>query len=390
MSGENFLTCFLSRHKSLFSQQIKNLSMTQSNNYVIIMAGGIGSRFWPMSRKTFPKQFHDVLGRGKSLIQETFDRFVDFIPAENIYVVTNDSYFDLVKQQLPALSDHQILLEPVGRNTAPCIAYACYKISQKNPNANYVVAPADHLIEREDIFKTNIQKGLDAVAKNAIIMTIGITPTRPDTGYGYINYQEDYLDLGYYRVKTFTEKPELPLAKQFVASGDYLWNGGIFLFSTYTIQKAFQEFLPDTADLFTEIASSYYTDAEQAAIKRVYEMCKPISIDYGIMQKADKKEMVYTMPSDLGWSDLGTWGSVHANSEKDEQDNAAHGNILTFDCNDTVIHSSNEKKIIVAKGVEGMIIVDTGDALLICKKEEEQFIKKIVGELKERYGDQYV
>lgn len=354
------------------------------------MAGGIGSRFWPMSRKTFPKQFHDVLGRGKSLIQETFDRFVDFIPAENIYVVTNDSYFDLVKQQLPALSDHQILLEPVGRNTAPCIAYACYKISQKNPNANYVVAPADHLIEREDIFKTNIQKGLDAVAKNAIIMTIGITPTRPDTGYGYINYQEDYLDLGYYRVKTFTEKPELPLAKQFVASGDYLWNGGIFLFSTYTIQKAFQEFLPDTADLFTEIASSYYTDAEQAAIKRVYEMCKPISIDYGIMQKADKKEMVYTMPSDLGWSDLGTWGSVHANSEKDEQDNAAHGNILTFDCNDTVIHSSNEKKIIVAKGVEGMIIVDTGDALLICKKEEEQFIKKIVGELKERYGDQYV
>lgn len=364
--------------------------MTQSNNYVIIMAGGIGSRFWPMSRKNFPKQFHDVLGRGRSLIQETFDRFERFIPAENIYVVTNDIYYDLVKSQLPALSDHQILLEPVGRNTAPCVAYACYKISQKNPYANYVVAPADHLIEREDVFQTNILKGLKAVSENSIIMTLGITPSRPDTGYGYIQYVEDELNLGYHKVKTFTEKPELEIAKMFVDSGDYLWNGGIFLFSTYTILKSFQEFLPDMADLFAEIGSAYYTDNELLAIKKVYEMCRPISMDYGIMEKADKKDMVYTIPSDLGWSDLGTWGSVHANSEKDKNENATHGNVLLFDSKDNVIHAHDAKKIIVANGVEGMIIVDTGDALLVCKKDDEQFIKKIVGELKDKFGETYV
>lgn len=354
------------------------------------MAGGIGSRFWPMSRKNLPKQFHDVLGRGKSLIQETFERFERFIPAENIYVVTNDIYFDLVKSQLPALSDHQILLEPVGRNTAPCVAYACYKISQKNPYANYVVAPADHLIEREDVFQENIEKGLKAVEENSIIMTLGITPSRPDTGYGYIQYVADDLDLGYHKVKTFVEKPKIEIAKMFVESGDYLWNGGIFLFSTYTILKSFQEFLPDMADLFADIGSSYYTDDEILAVKQVYAMCKPISMDYGIMEKADKKDMVYTIPSDLGWSDLGTWGSVHANSDKDENDNAIHGNVMLFDSKENVIHSDNDKKIIVAKGVEGMIIVDTGDALLICKKDDEQFIKKIVGELKEKHGEKFV
>ncbi len=364
--------------------------MNQSNNYVIIMAGGIGSRFWPMSRQTFPKQFHDVLGRGRSLIQETFDRFVRFIPAENIYVVTNDSYYGLVKEQLPALSDHQILLEPVGRNTAPCVAYACYKISQKDPYANYVIAPADHLIEKEDIFQQNIERGLTAVKENAIIMTLGIKPTRPDTGYGYIQYMEDELDLGYYKVKTFTEKPKLEIAKEFIKSGDYLWNGGIFLFSSYTIQKAFQDFLPDMADLFSEISSAYYTEDEVNAIKSVYEMCKPESMDYGIMEKADKQDMVYTIPSDLGWSDLGTWGSVHANSLKDENGNASHGNIMLFDSHDNVVHSENDKKIIVANGVEGMIIVDTGDALLVCKKDDEQFIKKIVGELKDIQTGKFV
>ena len=364
--------------------------MTQSNNYVIIMAGGIGSRFWPMSRKSFPKQFHDVLGRGKSLIQETFERFIRFIPASNIYVVTNDSYYDLVKEQLPQLSDDQILLEPVGRNTAPCVAYACFKISQKDPYANYVVAPADHLIEKEDVFIENIQRGLKAVSENSIIMTLGITPTRPDTGYGYIQYIEDELDMGYYKVKTFTEKPKLEIAEQFIASGDYLWNGGIFLFSTYTIQKAFQDYLPDMAELFSEIGGKYYTDEEQAAIRRVYEMCKPESMDYGIMEKADKEDMVYTIPSDLGWSDLGTWGSVHANSEKDESGNARHGTVLLFDSRDNVIHCENDQKIIVANGIDGLIIVDTGDALLVCKKNDEQFIKKIVGELKGVAGGKFV
>ncbi len=364
--------------------------MKHQNDYVIIMAGGVGTRFWPMSRKTFPKQFHDILGTGRSLIQETYDRFHSFIPSRNIYVVTNDSYFELVKEQLPALSDDQILLEPVGRNTAPCVAYAAYKINKINPEASFVVAPADHLIAKRDVFQAKIELGLAAVDERPIIMTLGIKPTRPDTGYGYIQFVEDKMDNGYFRVNTFTEKPKLPLAEKFCESGDYLWNGGIFLFKGTTILKAFQDYMPDTAELFSEIADAYYTDQEEEAIARTYSICKPESMDYGIMEKADKDNIVYTIPADLGWSDLGTWGSVHANSPKDDAENTIRGNVIVYDANNNIIQAANGKKVIIAKGVDDLIVIDTDDALLVCKKEDEQFIKKIVGDLKVRFADQYV
>jgi mannose-1-phosphate guanylyltransferase len=364
--------------------------MSNPDHYVIIMAGGVGTRFWPMSRRPFPKQFHDILGTGRSLIQATYDRFAGFIPPENIYVVTNDIYYDLVKTQLPDMADDQILLEPVGRNTAPCVAYACYKISQKNPNASYVVSPADHLISKEETFVNRIKMGLKAVSERNIIMTIGIEPTRPDTGYGYIQYIEEDTDDGYHKVNTFTEKPKLEIAKQFLESGDYLWNGGIFLFSGKTILQAFRDYLPDMADLFSSISDAYYSKEEKEAVGRVYEMCKPISMDYGIMEKADKANIVFTIPADLGWSDLGTWGSVHANSERDERENATYGQVWLYSAENNIVHTSNKKKIVVVNGVQNLIIVDTEDALLVCNKEDEQFIKQIVNDLKEHEDGKYI
>ncbi|MEL6254873.1 MAG: mannose-1-phosphate guanylyltransferase [Bacteroidota bacterium] len=361
--------------------------MHNKNHYIIIMAGGIGSRFWPMSRSSFPKQFHDILGRGKTLIQETFERFAAFVPEENIYVVTNEKYYDLVKTQLPSMTDNQILLEPVGRNTAPCVAYACFKINSQNPDAVFVVAPSDHLIAKEDVFQQNINLGLNACAEEDIIMTLGITPTRPDTGYGYIQYLEDTENKGYHKVKTFTEKPNLEVAKSFLESGDFVWNGGIFLFSAKTILTAFREFLPDMSDQFTELGPAYYTDNEQEAVNETYAVCRNISIDYGIMEKA---ENVYTVPTDFGWSDLGTWGSVHENTEKDYHNNAVQGEAIVYDSLNNMIKTTHPDKLVVVKGLEGYIIVDTEDALLICKKEEEQFIKQIVGDLKGDKDGKYV
>lgn len=361
------------------------------HNYVIIMAGGVGTRFWPRSRKALPKQFLDILGTGQTLIQDTFERFTAFIPAENIYIVTNADYKDLVLSQLPAVTEDQVLLEPVGRDTAPCVAYAVYKIRERDPNANFVVAPADHLIQKRDVFQHNIELGLQAVADDNIIMTLGIKPTRPDTGYGYIQYVQDDKGKGFHQVKTFTEKPKLEVAMRFIESGDFLWNGGIFLFSMSTIIKSFEDYLPDTAELFEGIKSDYYAAGEGAAIDRVYSQCKPISIDYGIMEKADKANMVYTIPSDFGWSDLGTWGSVHENSAKDEHGNATSGKALFYNSSDNIIkiHSAGEK-LIVAKGLEGFIIIETEDAILICKKDEEQFIKTIVNDLKTSFDGKYV
>lgn len=361
--------------------------MHNPHHYVIIMAGGIGSRFWPMSRTRFPKQFHDILGRGKTLIQETFDRFAEMVPSENIYIVTNERYLDLVQEQLTGIDRDQILLEPVGRNTAPCVAYAAYKIRSKDPEAVFVVAPSDHLIAREDIFSEKILQGLTACGKDEIIMTLGITPTRPDTGYGYIQFLEDNLDIGYHKVKTFTEKPNLELAESFVQSGDFVWNGGIFLFSCSTITKAFEANLPDMADLFSGITDSYYSEKEVEAIGEAYAVCKNISIDYGIMEKA---ENVFVIPADFGWSDLGTWGSVHENSEKDFHDNAVHGKAKVYESYGNMIKTTRPDKMIVLKGLEGYVVVDTEDALLICKREDEQFIKTIVSDIKADEGEPYV
>ncbi len=361
--------------------------MHHPHHYVIIMAGGIGSRFWPMSRTRFPKQFHDILGRGKTLIQETFDRFAAMVPSENIYIVTNDRYLDLVQEQLPGISRDQILLEPVGRNTAPCVAYACYKIKTRDPEAVFVVAPSDHLIAREDVFAEKILLGLHACGEQPLIMTLGITPTRPDTGYGYIQFLDDSHGLGYYKVKTFTEKPNRELAESFLASGDFVWNGGIFLFSSETITQAFEQFLPDMAELFAGISESYYSLTEEAAIGDTYSVCKNISIDYGIMEKA---ENVFVIPADFGWSDLGTWGSVHENTQHDYYDNAVHGKAKVYESHNNMVKTTNPNKLIVLQGLDGYIVVDTEDALLICRKDEEQFIKQIVGDVKADEGEPYV
>ena len=356
--------------------------MQNKNHYIIIMAGGIGSRFWPMSRTKLPKQFHDILDRGQTLIQETFNRFAEFIPAENIYVVTNDRYFDLVKEQLPLLTDDQILLEPVGRNTAPCVAYACYKIKTINPKAVFAVAPADHLIAKEDVFREKLQLGLKACEENDFIITLGITPTRPDTGYGYIQFLEDNENNEYYKVKTFTEKPNLEIAKSFVASGEYVWNAGLFLFSGKTIIRSFETYLPDMAGLFAGISEHYYKSSEENAIADTYAVCKNISIDYGIMEEASKAGEVYVIPADIGWSDLGTWGSVHSSMEKDYNDNAVNANAVVYESFNNVVKTTDKGKLVILKGLEGFIVVDTDDALLICKKDDEQFIKNIVGDLK--------
>lgn len=362
--------------------------MSSANHYVIIMAGGIGSRFWPMSRTHFPKQFHDILGRGKSLIQETYNRFAAFIPESNIYVVTNEAYGPLVEAQLPKMSKDQILLEPVGRNTAPCIAYAAYKIKKQNPNAVFVVAPSDHLIAREDVFRTNIEAGLKACSEQPIIMTLGIKPTRPDTGYGYIQYIDRADHAGYYKVKTFTEKPNLEVARSFLASGDFVWNGGIFLFSSDTITSAFERFLPDMGEQFMQLDDAYYTADEQAAINTTYSTCRNISIDYGIMEKA---ENVFVIPSDFGWSDLGTWGSVYDNSEKDYFGNAGHAfAVIPYDASNNIVKTTQPNKVVVIRGLEDYIVVDTDNALLICPKKDEQAIRDIVADLKNQYGNTYI
>jgi len=364
--------------------------MQNDNHYIIIMAGGIGSRFWPMSRSSFPKQFHDILGRGKTLIQETFDRFAEFIPAQNIYIVTNDAYKDLVQDQLPLITEDQILCEPVGRNTAPCVAYAAYKIFKKNPKATFVVAPADHLIQKEDIFREAVQLGLKTCEEQDIIMTLGIQPTRPDTGYGYIQFVDDAEQKGYYRVNTFTEKPKLEIAKAFLESGDYVWNGGLFVFSWDTIKTAFTAYLPDMDETFSAIHDHYYTEGEEEAIRNAYSSCQNISIDYGIMEKADKDNKVYVIPGDFGWSDLGTWGSVHENSEPDPHRNAVHGLGILYDSENNIVKTTHEGKVVVLKGLKDFIVVDTDDALLICSKDDEQFIKQIVGDLKGKWDGKFV
>lgn len=352
----------------------------RQNDYVIIMAGGIGSRFWPMSRTSYPKQFHDILGTGKTLIQMTYNRFAGFIPPENIFVVTNKRYRDLVKQQLPALSDNQILLEPMGRNTAPCIAYACFKIRELNPEAAFMVAASDHLIVNETRFQNDIELGLDAVRNQEIIMTLGIPPTRPDTGYGYIQFlDDDNPDAQYFRVKTFTEKPNLEIAKSFLKSGDFLWNSGMFLFSLPTILSAFQNYMSDTYDLFEDIREAYNTPEENQQIADVYTRCKNISFDYGIMEHA---ENTFVIRASFDWSDLGTWRSLYENMEKDYLGNATNNNVMILESSGNVIRTVHKDKLIVLDGLEDFIVVDTEDVLLICKMEDEQVIKEIVSEVK--------
>ncbi len=346
------------------------------NTYVIIMAGGVGTRFWPFSRTNFPKQFHDVLGTGRTLIQQTADRFEGICPEENIYVVTSHEYRDLVKAQLPFLTDDQILLEPHRRNTAPCIAYASYKIGTRDPKANIVVAPADHIILNEEAFRNTIRVALGATHLNDVLVTLGIQPTRPDTGYGYIQYIPDKMTVK--KVKTFTEKPHLELAEQFLESGDFVWNAGIFVWNVQTLKKAVKKYLPEMAELFGDGESLYYTPDEIPYINRIYSHCGSISIDNGIMEKADN---VHVVLSSFGWSDLGTWKSLYEISEKDENENVVEGNVLLHDTSNCIIKTPKDK-LVVVNGLEGFIVAEYDGVLLICRKDDEQKVKELVAEAK--------
>lgn len=350
-----------------------------SNNYCVIMAGGVGSRFWPLSKQKSPKQFLDILGTGKTMIQMAFDRFSSICPAENYYIVTNEQYKDLVLEQLPQLKSEQILLEPIMRNTAPCIAYANFKIRQRNKDAHIIVSPADHLITNETEFINVVEKGLEYINNTDKLLTLGLKPNRPETGYGYIQVENNKADLGISKVKTFTEKPNLDLAKTFVKSGDFFWNSGIFIWSLSAIDNAFKAFLPDVESLFDQGEDISDEDSEKKFIDKIYPECQNISIDYGILEKSDK---VYVFCADFGWSDLGTWGSLYDRSEKDLVGNAIQGdNVMLYDSENCLINVPNEK-LVVVQGMSNYIIVDSKDTLLICKKENEQDIKTFLGDIK--------
>lgn len=358
-----------------------------SNYYVAIMAGGIGSRFWPKSKASYPKQFLDILGLGRTLIQMTYDRFAKFIPKENIYVVTNADYVDIVKKQLPELESTQILGEPVRKNTAPCIAYISNKINKINPNATMIIAPSDHLILNTDTFVETTLKALSFAEKNDALVTLGMVPTRPDTGYGYIQHEETGKDEGILKVKTFTEKPDLDLAKNFIKSGDFLWNAGIFIWNLQSVLKAFKNYQIDIYEAFTEVKDAYNTKLEKAFIKKAFEISPNISIDYAIMEPSNN---VYVIPADFGWSDLGTWQSLYERYEKDYLGNAVSGNnVMIFEASNNMVMVPNEK-LVVVQGLENYIIVDTGNELLICQREKEQEIKQITAEIKKLKGEQYL
>lgn len=362
----------------------------RKNRYCVIMAGGVGSRFWPMSRTSHPKQFIDILGTGKTLIQQTFDRFSKVCPKENILIVTNGIYKDLVMEQLSELGEQQVLCEPARRNTAPCIAYANYKIQASNPEAVIVVAPSDHIILKEDVFIEVIESAMDCASKNDWLLTLGIEPSRPDTGYGYIQFNDEIScekDPRIKKVKTFTEKPNLELAQSFLDSGDFLWNSGIFIWSLKSVMNAFEEHLDDVSNIFREGMGLYNTDKEEDFINNAYAVCKNISIDYGVMEKA---ENVYVLASDFGWSDLGTWGSLYDIRSKDENQNAIVGkNVLTYNTRNCIVNMPKDK-LVVLQGLDDYIVVEDEDILLVCRKEDEQELRHIVNDVKVNKGEKFV
>lgn len=352
-----------------------------NNNYAIIMAGGIGSRFWPMSTSKIPKQFLDVLGNGETLLQQAFRRLSKICPPSQILIVTNTDYKDICKKQLPNIKEQNILCEPARRNTAPCIAYASFKIQHENRDANIIVAPSDHLITNEDEFERIVKECLEVSAQKDYLITLGIKPSRPETGYGYIQFSEKCCKENetLRKVKTFTEKPNLEIAQQFLDSGDFLWNSGMFIWSVSSIVLSIEKLLPEMYEVFLEGKELYNTDDEIDFINRVFPTCKNISIDYGIMEKSKN---VFVYPSDFGWSDLGTWGSLENHIEADEFNNTLISKqVLLYDSENNIVKLPKEK-VAVIQGMDGYIIVDTKEALLICKKEEEQKIKQFVADIK--------
>jgi mannose-1-phosphate guanylyltransferase len=362
------------------------------HNYCVIMAGGIGARFWPMSRTTHPKQFIDILGTGETLIQQTYKRFKRICPRQNIYIVTNNSYKSLVQKQIPEMPVDQILLEPSRRNTAPCIAYANYCILERDPEARIVVAPSDHIILKEDIFLQNIESALQAAGENDWLLTLGIRPSRPDTGYGYIQFVDSRKHVypgekHIKKVKTFTEKPNLELAETFLKCGDFLWNSGIFIWSLRSIMKAFAKHQPEVEMLFRQGIGKYGTKEEKAFIAKTYAVCKSISIDYGVMENADN---VYVLAADFGWSDLGTWGSLYENRSRDENGNTVVGkNVMMYDSSNCIINMPSDK-VVVLEGLNDFIVVESENVLLICRKADEQQIRQFVNDVMLEKGEKYV
>jgi len=360
------------------------------NNYCVIMAGGIGTRFWPISRTSHPKQFIDILGTGQTLIQQTFERSEKICPKENIFIVTNEIYKNLILQQLPGINENQIICEPARRNTAPCIAYASYKIASINPNANIMVAPSDHIILKEDAFVEIVKTALKCTDENNWLLTLGIKPSRPDTGYGYIQFNGDdvyHCDQRIKKVKTFTEKPVLEMAKSFLKSGDFLWNAGIFIWKVNDILAAFEQYLPEINNIFKEGLQKFNTAKEKNFIKEAYTICRNISIDYGIMEKADN---VYVLQSDFGWSDLGTWGSLYETRNKDSVGNTIVGkNVMVYNSKNCIVNMPTEK-LVVMQGLEDCIVVESDNILLICKMSDEQQIRKFVNDVKIEKGENFV
>lgn len=355
------------------------------NNYCIIMAGGVGSRFWPYSIKNKPKQFLDFFGTGRTLLQMTFDRFRHIVPQENIFIVSNSLYKDIILEQLPEITEAQILLEPMRRNTAPCIAYAVSRISKITDKANIIVAPSDHLILKENEFVETIKQGIEFVENNDNLLTLGIKPNRPETGYGYIQIAESDSNLK--MVKTFTEKPNAELAKVFLESGEFYWNSGLFLWNLQTINKAFSNLLPEIADKFDSIKEHINTPEEQQYIDEIYPSCHNISIDYGIMEKASN---VYVLCSDFGWSDLGTWGSLYELSEKDSDGNVkVKCDLLSYESKNNIVVLP-EGKLAVIEGMEGYIIAESDKVLLICKLENEQRIRQFVNDASVEFKGDYI
>ncbi len=346
------------------------------NLYVVLMAGGVGVRFWPWSRNSKPKQFLDALGTGKTLIQSTLDRFLPICPVENIFVVTHEEHADLVKLQLPQLSEDQILAEPMRKNTAACIAYASYKIAERNKHAIIVVTPSDHLILMEKEFQDIILKAADQAKNQDKLITLGIKPTRPETGYGYIQYHTEKSFAK--KVKTFTEKPELSLAKKFLESGDFVWNSGIFIWGVKAITDAFDKYLPEMAEVFQEVIPELGKAGEKDAIRSVYPQCKNISIDYGIMEKATN---VYMCLGNFTWSDLGSWASIHEISEKDQNNNVIGANALTYDTRNCIIKGSSDK-LIVTQGLNGYLVGEFGNVIIVCEKDREEQFRRFVNDVK--------
>ncbi|SEA99515.1 mannose-1-phosphate guanylyltransferase [Pedobacter hartonius] len=359
--------------------------ISMQDTYVLIMAGGVGSRFWPKSRNNFPKQFIDILGIGKSLLQLTHERFQKICPQENIFILSNEQYSGLVAEQLPGLPRENIIAEPSRNNTAPCIAYASFKISQLNPLAKIVVAPSDHLILNETVFLKKIQQALSYVGDNDALVTLGITPTRPDTGYGYINYNKEENE-GVHQVLKFLEKPNLERAKEFVASGDYLWNAGIFVWSVGSILTALAKYSPAIFGLFEKGKTCYNTSDEKAFILENYPLSDNISIDYAIMEKA---ENVYTIPGEFGWSDLGTWASLYEVVDKDEHNNVFSGHTINLSDTTNCMIQIPKDKVAVIKGLDNFIVVDDGKVLLIYPKANEQEIKEVSKKIVALCGDDF-